>query len=181
MTLSTLAILLGMGFALPFVFGLLKPDEFTRQARGFHRSEIWGFILMGIGGAWFLYNFNRETLAEFMAYKKYLLLGFGGLAVASCIFVRDYLAVRGLAVTMLMVAWYTLSIARWAETQSRLVIVTWMYVLIMLAMWWTVSPWRLRDYLAWLTASPSRLRANSAAFAAFGIFVALLGLTAFRQ
>jgi hypothetical protein len=46
-------------------------------------------------------------------------------------------------------------------------------------MWFTVSPWRLRDILYWATANEARIRFGSAMRAAFGIFVAVLGLTVF--
>jgi hypothetical protein len=45
--------------------------------------------------------------------------------------------------------------------------------------WFTVSPWRLRDVLEWGTATEARVRAGCAARLAFGIFVAVLGLTVF--
>jgi hypothetical protein len=180
MTLSTLAILLGLGFALPSLYALLSPAGFTDHARKFPRCEWSGYALMAIGTSWFLYNFNRETLQEFLAYKNLLLLGFATLAIAACIFVRDFLAVRGLSICLLLLGWFTLNATRWAESPWRLVLVTWAYLWIVCSMWWTVSPWRLRDYIQWLTASPARLRLISALKAAFGLVVMLLGLTVLK-
>ena len=45
--------------------------------------------------------------------------------------------------------------------------------------WFTVSPWRMRDLLDWATASDQRVRVGSALRLAFGLFVAALGLTVF--
>lgn len=181
MTLSTLAILLGLGFALPYLYALISPQGFTDHARKFPRCEWSGYALMALGTAWFLYNFNRETLQEFLAYKKLLLLGFATLALAACIFVRDFLAVRGLAICLLLLGWFTLNTTRWADSTWRLLIVIWAYLWIIASMWLTVSPWRLRDYIQWLTASPARLRAISIGKVAFGFLVVLLGLTALKS
>jgi hypothetical protein len=180
MTLSTLAILLGVVYCIPQVYALINPEGYTRALRGFARSEAWGFALMTVGAAWFLYNLNRETIADFAAYKRLMLAGFGGLAVLTCIYVRDYLAVRGLAVSLLMLAWYTHSQTRWAESNWRLVLVVWAYLWVAGSMWVTVAPYRLRDYFHLITASEHRIRFGAGVRLAFGLFVAILGLTAFR-
>jgi len=181
MTLSTLAIIIGVVFSIPQIFGLVNPKAFADQARKFHRNEAVGFALMGIGTLWFLQNLNNEAIADFAAYKKLMLTGFGLIGVATCIYVRDYLAVRGFAICLLLSAWATLNYTRWAESEWRLVLVVWAYIWIVVGMWFTVSPWRMRDYLQWLTANEQRIRISSAARLCFGIFVALLGVTVFRK
>jgi hypothetical protein len=65
------------------------------------------------------------------------------------------------------------------ETAWVLVIQTWAYVLVIAGMWFTVSPWRLRDLLDWATANEQRVRIGSAIRLAFGLSVALLGFTKF--
>jgi hypothetical protein len=181
MTLSTLAILIGAVYSAIQIFALLRPDEFTKHARAFPRSEGIGFVLMGLGTAWFLYNLQAEAIADFAAYKKYMLLAFGAIGVLTCIFVRDFLAVRGLAVCLLLLAWFTLNRTRWADTPARLVLVVWAYTWVIGGMWLTISPWRLRDFLNWWTAHPNRLRIGAALQLALGVAVLVLGLTAFRQ
>jgi hypothetical protein len=47
-------------------------------------------------------------------------------------------------------------------------------------MWFTISPWRLRDLLNWATATERRVRIGSAIRLAFALLVVALGLTAFR-
>ena len=180
MTLSTLAILIGVGFCIPQVYGLMNPEGFVRQVRSFPRSQTWGYVLMAAGAAWFLINLNRETIADFAAYKNIMLFGFGALALLTCVFVRDFLAVRGLAVFLLMLAWFTLNHTRWAESPCRLVLVVWAYLWVVGSMWLTVSPWRLRDFLHWATATPQRIKVGCALRLAFDILVVVLGMTAFR-
>lgn len=179
MTLSKLAILLGTVIGLPQVWAIMKPAEAGAAMRKFPRSEGWGYLLMAAGSAWFLYNLNREAIAEFAAYKTYMLAGFGAVAVATCFFVPDYLAVRGLCICMLMVASYVLSFTRWAESPWRLVLVVASYVWIVCAMWWVVSPWRLRDLINWATATPQRLRVLAGVRLGFAALVIILGATVF--
>lgn len=181
MTLSTLAILIGAAYCALQLYALLQPQAFTRQARAFPRSEPFGFVLMALGTVWFLYNLQAEAIADFAVYKKYMLIGFGAVGLLTCIFVRDYLAVRGLAVCLLLLAWFTLNRTRWEESQARLVLVVWAYVWVICGMWFSVSPWRLRDFLNWWTAKTGRLRAWSAVQLALGAVVLVMGLTAFRH
>jgi hypothetical protein len=180
MKLSTLAIALGLIFSAPQVYGLLKPSAFAAALRKFPRSELWGFILMGLGTVWFLWNLDNESISDFAAYKHVMLLGFGAVGLLTCIFVRDFLAVRGLAVVLLLLAKLMLDTARWYDSEWRLVIAVWAYVWIIAGMWFTVSPWRLRDLIQWSTASETRVRANSAVRLALGALVLVLGLTVFR-
>src|SRR5947207_4256689 len=130
MKLSTLAILLGLGFGLPQPYGLLKPAKFRDAVRKFPRSEPVGYVLMLLGTVWFLWNLQLENISDFAAYKKVMLIGFGAVGVATCIYVRDFLAVRGLAIVFLLLAKLMVDTARWEETEWRLVIVTWAYLLI---------------------------------------------------
>lgn len=180
MRLSTLAVALGLILSAPQIYGLLKPSAFAAAARKFPRSPTWGFLLMGLGTVWFLWNVSNESISDFAAYKNLMLLGFGAVGVLTCIFVKDFLAVRGLAVVLLLLAKLMLDTARWHDSQWRLVISTLAYVWIFAGMWFTISPWRLRDIIQWSTASEQRVRLGSAARLALGVFVLTLGLTAFR-
>jgi hypothetical protein len=180
MNLSTLAILMGLGLALPQIYGLMNPAGFREAARKFPRSEVWGWGLMLLGTAWFLWNLQQERISDFEAYKPYMRIGFVAVGLGACLFVRDFLAVRGLAIVLLLLAKLMLDTARWADTGWRLVIATWAYVLVVAGMWFTVSPWRLRDLLEWGTRTDLRVRWGSGLRLGFGLLVVLLGLTVFR-
>jgi hypothetical protein len=180
MKLSILAILLGLGFGLPQIYGLFHPAKFRDAVRRFPRSEMCGYILMLLGTAWFLVNLNNEHISDFAVYKPYMLAGFGLVGTLTCVFVRDFLAVRGLAIVLLLLAKLMVDTARWADTEWRLVIVTWAYLLVVAGMWFTISPWRLRDLLHWGTATDGRVRVGCSLRLAFGLFIAILGITVFR-
>jgi hypothetical protein len=178
--LSTLSVALGLGLGLPQVYGLTNPAAFAANARKFPRSLPCGVVLMLLGTGWFLWYLNQESISDFAAYKPALLAGFAAVGVGSCIYVQDFLAVRGLAVVLLLLAKLMLDTARWADTEWRLVIVCWAYLFVIAGIRFTISPWRLRDFIHWATADEKRVRVGSAIRLAFGLFVVLLGLTAFR-
>jgi hypothetical protein len=178
--LSTLSVILGLLVALPSLFGLFKPRAFADAVRKFPRSTPVGYVLMLLGTVWFLYYVSQETVSDFASIKKFFYILFGGVGIGSCFFVKDFLPVRGLAVLFLLAAKLMVDTARWEETEWRLVIATWAYVLAVAGMWFTISPWRLRDILNWSVATESRTRLTNGARVAFGLFVIVLGLTVFK-
>ena len=179
--LSILASLLGLGFALPQIYGLMRPAAFAEALRKFPRSLPWGYTLMLLGTAWFLWNLRSDTTQDFAAFKPIMFAGFAAIGVGACVYVKDFLAVRGLAVVVLLLAKLVLDTARWVDTEWRLVLVVWAYVWIVASVWFTISPWQLRDFIQFLTANERRIRITSAFRLALGLLVLLLGLTVFRQ
>ncbi len=182
MSLSLLSILLGLGMAVPQVYGIAKPQKLAAAVRKFPRNLPLGVVLMLLGTAWFVWNVHNESVSDFAAFKPAMMAGFAAVGVLSCIYVRDFLAVRGLAVLLLLLAKLMLDTGRPHLGQSHwvLVIQTWAYLLVIAGMWFTAWPWRLRDLLQWGTATETRVRVGSAIRLAFAIFILLLGLTAFR-
>jgi len=177
--LSTLAVLLGLGLGLPQIYGFVKPAAFAAAVRKFPRSLPWGYGLMLLGTAWFVYNLSQESISDFAAYKNILFAGFAAVGIGSCIYVQDFLAVRGLAVVFLLLAKLMVDTGRPHLAQSPLVLViqVWAYLLVLAGIWLTVSPWRLRDLLNWATATEKRIKVGCGIRLAFGLLVALLGWT----
>ena len=182
LSLSTLSVLLGLGLALPQVYGIARPAAFAAAVKKFPRSVPWGVALMLAGTLWFLWNLSQESIADFAQYKSLLFAGFAGVGIGACVFVQDFLAVRGLAVVLLLLAKLMVDTGRPAlpATHWVLVIQAWGYLLAVAGMWLTVSPWRLRDMLAWGTANEARIKIGCGLRLAFALFVVALGLTTFR-
>ena len=178
--LSVLSTIIGLIVALPQVYGLLKPAAFAAALRKFPRSLPWGYALMLLGTGWFLYNLKTDTTSDFANFKPVMLGGFALLGVGCCFFVKDFLAVRGLAVVLLLVAKLVLDSARLLETPWRLVAVVLMYIWIVASLWFTIAPWRLRDFIQWITATDSRIRIGSGIRLAIGLLLVILGLTVYR-
>src|SRR6267142_919069 len=175
--LSTLAIILGLILSVPQVYGLINPTAFRAAVRKFPRSLPWGFALMLLGTAWFLYNLSLESISDFASYKNVLFGGFAGVGIGACIFVQDFLAVRGLAVVMLLLAKLMVDTGRPHLDQSPFVLViqAWAYVLIVAGIWFTITPWKLRDFIEFATATQNRIRIGSLMRLAFAIFIIALG------
>jgi len=182
MKLSLLSILLGLGMAAPQVYGLVRPTAFAAAVRKFPRHVPTGVFLMLLATAWFLWLVKQEPIADFAAFKPHMLAVFAAIGVATCIFVQDYLAVRGLAVVLLLLAKLMVDTGRphLGETAWVLLIQTWAYVLVVAGIWFTVTPWRLRDFLNWATANEKRVKIGSAIRLGFALLVVVLGCTAFR-
>jgi hypothetical protein len=182
LNLSTLAVLLGLGMGLPQIYGIVKPAAFAAAMRKFPRSIPWGCALMLSGTAWFLWNLDQESISDFAAYKPYLEAGFAAIGIGTCIFVQDFLAVRGLGVVLLLLAKLMVDSGRphLPESHWVWVIQGWAYVLVIAGIWFTISPWRLRNLLEWGTANEKRVKIGCGLRLAFGLFVAALGITAFR-
>jgi hypothetical protein len=177
-----LSILLGLGMGLPQVYGLARPAQLAAAARKFPRNLTAGVVLMLLGTAWFVWNVNGEPIADFSAFKPYMLAGFVAVGVLSCFFVQDFLAVRGLAVVLLLLGKLMVDTGRphLGESPFVLVIQAWAYVFVAMGIWLTITPWKLRDILEWATATEARTRWLSGLRLAFATFVLVLGLTAFR-
>jgi hypothetical protein len=183
MKLSLLSILLGAGLSVPQVYALTKPAEFTAAARRLPRNVPAGVALMLLGTAWFLWIVNAEPIADFSAYKPAMMIAFAAVGVLTCVFVQDFLAARGLAVVLLLLGKLMVDTGRPHLDQSPFVLViqTWAYVLIVAGIWFTITPWKLRDLIEFATATENRIRIGSAVRLAFALFIVALGLTVFRQ
>jgi hypothetical protein len=182
MKLSLLSILLGAGLGLPQVVGITQPARLSAAVRKFPRNLPLGILLMLLGTAWFVWNVNIEPIADFSAFKPYMMAAFAAVGVLSCFYVQDFLAVRGLAVVLLLLGKLMVDTGRPHLGQSDFVLViqTWAYLLVVAGIWFTITPWKLRDFLNWATATESRTRLLSGLRLAFAAFILILGLTAFR-
>ena len=179
--LSTLSILLGLGYLLPQIYGLIFPEDFRSRLRRFPRSLAWGVTLTILATIWFLLTVvqAQREISDFAAYTPLMLLAFGGLGLATCLVLPDFLSVRGFAVLLLLLAKLMVDNARWEDSAWRLVIVTWAYLWILGGMWFTVSPWRVRDLIMWKTSNNVRLRWICGLRTAFALLVIGLGLFVF--
>lgn len=181
-SLGNFAMLLGLLLAVPAVFGLTAPEKFKAAMRRFPRSNSWGYFLMLLGTFWFVHNVSQEQVADFQSYKRILLGFFALVGIASCVFVRDYLAVRGAAVVMLLLAKWMVDTGRPLLDETSWVILwqAWAYLFVVAGIWLTVSPWRMRDLINWATETDQRIRITCGARLVFCLLIVLLGATVYR-
>jgi hypothetical protein len=183
MKLSLLSILLGVGMGVPQVYGLARPAQLAAAARRLPRNVPGGVALMLLGTAWFLWIVNAEPIADFSAYKPMMMIAFAAVGLLTCVFIQDFLAARGLAVLLLLLGKLMLDTGRphLGESAWVLVIQAWAYIWIVTGIWFTITPWKLRDLIEFATATEARTRLFSGVRLAFALFIVALGLTVFRQ
>ena len=186
-SLASLSVLIGGFLVAVSGYSLAKPAAVGQALRGFPRANLPGYVLMLAATAWFLWNIKIEDMADYREIKHWFYIGFGVVGIGSCIFLRDFLAVRGLAVFMLLLAklmldtqrHYMLATPVEQMSEWRLVFAVWAYFIILVSMWWVVSPWRMRDMIDWMLAKPGRVAAKGWFRLVFGILLIVLGLTVF--
>lgn len=171
-TLLTALVLIGKGVAL-----LINPPGMEAKLKSLPRSQAVSFITLGIGGAWFLWKIAHLPEADFGDYSNWLLILFGTVIVGSFLWVKDFLAIRGAAILMLLIAneWLKLAFAQY-ELPQRLLLVGFVYACIILAIYVGTVPFRVRDFLNWLFAANRRVKIFGIAMVVYG---AVLLITAF--
>jgi hypothetical protein len=177
MSLFLVTLLTGLLLTAAGVLLLAKVKVAAALAKAFPRSEMAAYVTMGAGSAWFLYHVLQLGEADFGAYRMHLFLGFGAIAVLSFVYVKDFLAVRGLAILMLLAAWVVLTPAFLQEPASRLFLVSFAYVVILLALYLGVSPFRLRDFFKWLFATELRPRVFGGLLLGYGMLLNVVAFT----
>jgi len=111
-----------------------------------------------------------------------MMAAFAAVGIGSCIFVQDFLAVRGLAVVMLVLGKLMVDTGRphLGESPWVQVFQAWAYLFIVLGIWFTVTPWKLRDIVDCATESAARVRILCLIRLGFAAGVVDIGVTAFR-
>ena len=149
-SLANVSLALGAILLLKGAFAFASPQAFTGLLKGFPRNTPIGVVLMLVATGWFLTIAQAESFADFENIKPIILGVFALVGITTCIFVRDFLPARALAVLFLLMAKVMVDAGRPHLAESRLVLVNqyFAYVLIMAGMWLTISPYRLRDWQA---------------------------------
>lgn len=145
--------------------------------RAFPRSRRAAAVLFGAASIWLLVRVANLGEADFGNYRAILVPVFALLALGAFRYAPDFLAVRGACALHLLAAKNLLDAAFLQEPPQRLILVTTVYAGIFLAMWLAVSPWRARDFIAWLQRSPVRVRALGGLLAAHGAVLAITAHT----
>lgn len=148
-----------------------------KSAKAFPRSTTAAYILMGAAAVWFLYKVLHLGPADFGQYRNLLFLVFLVTAIGSFYWVPDFLAVRGLAALILMVAGVLLDAAFMQPPTARLVLVSFVYFAIVVALFLGASPYKLRDFFDWMYKGEKRPRFFGMAFASYGLLLVGVSLT----
>lgn len=124
----------------------LFPQFCRQKILLFGRSKRAAYTTMSIATTWFLYQIAHLGKADFGDYKQYIFALFLGAAVLSFRLVPDFLSVRGLCGIYLQLASLFLSSAYMQAAQSRLFLVSFIYLGIVISIYLGAYPYRLRDF-----------------------------------
>ena len=152
----------------------IKTAQYTRA---FPRSQTATFVLFGIATVWFLCKVLNLGIADFGQHKNLLFILFLITAIGSFRYVPDFLAVRGLAALSLMTANLLLNAAYMQEPQTRLFLVSFVYLVIVLALVLGATPYKLRDFIDWLYETDLRPRVVGGAVATYGLLLIGIAFT----
>jgi len=146
--------------------------------KSFPRSQTAAAVFFGAGSAWFLYNIWNLSPADFGEYHLPLFIAFAFIAAMAFRSVPDFLAVRGVAILVLLAA-MPLLMAGYMNFDHRQIYFQkgLLYVGIALAIWVGAQPWRARDFLEWLFARESRTRWVGGLLTAYGLLLAAIAFT----
>ena len=144
----------------------------------FPRSKKLSFLFVSFATAWFLWRhvaFLSE--ADFGDYKLLI----GGIALATALlsfyFTPDFLAVRGLSMIVLLWAREVLDTAFLHTSYSRLVLVSTIYLLIIVALYFGAWPYKMRDCLGWFYKEIVRMKFLGGIVFTLGLIITFLSFT----
>jgi hypothetical protein len=180
MTLTTATLLPGIFLIVLGALLLIGNSAIVSTLKAMPRSQVAAVLFFGGGAAWFLYMLSGLSEADLILVQtpKPLMIGFGALALLAFFYLPDFLAVRGLAVLVLLGAWPLLMSAygEYAVPQ-RLFMVTVVYVGVAIALYLGAVPYRLRDFFQWLFGRPGRARALGGVLAGYGALLTVVAFT----
>ncbi|MDB6094213.1 MAG: hypothetical protein JWM32_1775 [Verrucomicrobia bacterium] len=168
------------GLFLAVLGGLLASNQsiVTSSLKTLPRSPTAALFFFGAGAAWFVWVVWHSSTADNFDHPIILSAAFAAVALLSFKCVPDFLAVRGLCVLALLIAWH-LRAAAYMEYEKplRLLMVTPMFLVVGLALWLGVQPYRLRDFFEWLFARAARARGLGALLLGYGVVLVAVAFT----
>ena len=162
------------------VWGMMAREQALDFTKGFPRNDNAGYFTIIAAMVWFLLILKGESMSDFERYRLHFNVFILATGIGACVYLKDYLAVRGSSVLMILLAKLIVDTARWHESDWRLVLVTMAYIMVVKGMWFTASPWRMRDLIEYVTGTEARFQKVCIARMVFGALLLGLGLTVFK-
>ena len=158
LTLQTAGLITGFFLLLIGVLGMIKADTTLKLARRLPRSRVAGFVFLTIDLFWSLWLLATMEMGEFSGFRKPMLIALPIGFFLVLRFVDEFLAVRALGILFLLAAEPLLDAAFFRVEQSRLLVTTFAYLLIVLGLLWGTMPYLLRDQINWAGRTVARWR-----------------------
>jgi hypothetical protein len=173
-TLAAAVLLIVLGLAL-----LWSSPVVEHALKAFPRSQTAAVVFFGGSAVWFIYLLSKLGPADFGDYRDYLMLIFATVGVLAFFVSRDFLAVRGVAVLVLLAARPMLdsSLVYYPPPETRVWLNGFIYLCIVLAIYFGSLPYQARDFFLWLFERRVRARVLGVLCTAYGIGLAVLAAT----
>ena len=166
---------------LLLTFGLtmwIRRSSICNDMLVFARSNKASALLLTISLAWFLFRYVQNlSEADFGNYK--LIIGMVAVFIyfGSFALVKDFLSVRSLSILCLFYAREVLDSAWLQDPPSRLLLVTTIYVIIVLALYFGAWPYRFRDFFEWLNIQEKRVKILAITITCISLALLLVSFT----
>jgi hypothetical protein len=141
------------GFLFVIFGGLFLSGNLSVKSKfvSFPRSRLLSYILMTIGTCWFLLGHVMQLgEADFGDYKHIITMLSICILVSAFFFTKDFLAVRALSIITLLYSREVLDSAFLQEPSARLLLVSVVYVMILVALYLGAYPYRMRDFFSFI-------------------------------
>jgi len=177
--LAKVSLLVGAivgGLHLPL---LLAPAFAKRFLAGFPRNRLFAWILTGVDLIWAAWLLAEVPLGRFDVIKNYLpvLTPIAFFVVA--FFMEELLAARSLGGLLVLVPALLLNVARSHESQMRLVVVVFAYILVVEGIVLLLSPYWFRKTVQVVAADDKACRIIGAGGVCLGLLLIVLGFTVY--
>lgn len=151
--------ILAAAFAAAAFALVATPAAAQKFSFNFIRSKTAAVVVAGSAIAWFVYILSQLGEADFGNIKILLIALFGGAGLLAFRYLPDFLSVRGAAVIALLSCREFIDSAYMQEPQSRLLMVSICYIIVLMSLYFGAIPYRSRDFLNWLFAKNMRVKA----------------------
>ena len=172
-SIITSILLLALGLTI-----WIRRSNICNDMLVFARSNKASALLLTISLAWFLFRYVQNlSEADFGNYK--LIIGMVAVFIyfGSFALVKDFLSVRSLSILCLFYAREVLDSAWLQDPPSRLLLVTAIYVIIVLALYFGAWPYRFRDFFEWLNIQEKRVKILATTITCIGLALLLVSFT----
>ncbi len=177
-TLQTAGLVAGLVLLLLGGAGVFRP-EFARRALGaFPRNRRAALLLTLINVIWVAIMIYHAPLGRFEWVKPLLYVLAPATFLVVIVFMDELLAPRMLGGLLLLLASPVLDVARWHESDWRLVLTVLVYGWIVWAIIIVLSPYRFRHIVSWAMGGVRRLPIFGALLA-LGALLIVLAVTVY--
>ena len=181
--LAVWSLALGLILLVPAAIALACPSAASAALRAFPRSKCAAAALSAVAWAGAAREISRIDIDVFDMFlnrfpgEPWVLAAV--LCVLCILFLPDLLPIRAASGIAMLFPTSLFAETRLAASDWRLALVTFAYVCLTAGMFFMFYPWHARRLMAWIAASPRRVRAAAIPAAAAGALFAVLAFAVF--